>query len=525
MMATTAKQPPRLSVQAFWLAASKLVAALLSIGLPVLLVRLMSQTEYGVYKEAFLFAGTATNMATFGMGMSAYYFMPRFPERGGQIALNILVYNFIAGWVPLIVLAAYPGILERLFRTTDLQPLAIPLGILVFFTLTSVLIQHIPTAMQDVRWSTIFIVGTQLTKVIVLAATALTFRSVESLIIAFTLHQFVSLLFLFWYLHGKFPRFWTHFDWAFFKEQLAYALPYGALGLLWVVQRDLDNYFVSAMLGPRDYAIYAVGWLDVPLISLLLESAGPVMIVRVSKLQQENRKADIRSVTAAATSHMAAIQYPLFMLLLVAGHDLIVLLYTRAYERSADIFLISILLLPLDVLLFDPIARAYKNLRNFALGLRIAVFITLLCCSLSRGPSFRNDRRRHHGGGDPDDRARHYRLEGGAGGGRQCEGPCAVSRFLQSVRRNHSRRSRRIPGPQSDKPTSPDCADCGRRGLRYGGLPGGGVRLPLTGTGAAVERAAPVLVAVNPCTLERHNRLMTAWLPLNYFTGVDLNFR
>jgi O-antigen/teichoic acid export membrane protein len=218
-----------------------------------------------------------------------------------------------------------------------------------------------------------------LTKVIVLAATALTFRSVESLIIAFTLHQFVSLLFLFWYLHGKFPRFWTHFDWAFFKEQLAYALPYGALGLLWVVQRDLDNYFVSAMLGPRDYAIYAVGWLDVPLISLLLESAGPVMIVRVSKLQQENRKSDIRSVTAAATSHMAAIQYPLFMLLLVAGHDLIILLYTRAYERSADIFLISILLLPMDVLLFDPIARAYKNLRNFALGLRIAVFITLLC--------------------------------------------------------------------------------------------------------------------------------------------------
>ena len=103
MMATTAQQPPRLAVQAFWLTASKLVAAVMSIGLPVLLVRLMAQTEYGVYKEAFLFAGTATSMATFGVGMSAFYFMPRFPERGGQIALNILVYNFVAGWIPLIV--------------------------------------------------------------------------------------------------------------------------------------------------------------------------------------------------------------------------------------------------------------------------------------------------------------------------------------------------------------------------------------------------------------------------------------
>ena len=167
---------------------------------------------------------------------------------------------------------------------------------------------------------------------------AVFFRSVESLIIATILNQLLAIAVLFWYLHGRFPRFWTHFDWGFFKEQLAYALPYGAFGLLWVIQKDLDNYFVSASLGPRDYAIYAVGWLDVPLITLFLESVVSVMIVRVSALQQENRKADIRYVTAAATNRLSAIQFPLFMLLLVAGHDLIILLYTRTYEKSASIF-------------------------------------------------------------------------------------------------------------------------------------------------------------------------------------------
>src|ERR1700751_6071378 len=117
MTTTTVKQPPRLGVQAFWLTASKFVAGILTIGLPVLLVRLMAQTEYGIFKEAFLFVSTATNVATFGVGMSAFYFMPRNPERGGQIALNILVYNFVAGWVPLIVLVFYPQILKSLFRT------------------------------------------------------------------------------------------------------------------------------------------------------------------------------------------------------------------------------------------------------------------------------------------------------------------------------------------------------------------------------------------------------------------------
>jgi hypothetical protein len=99
------------------------------------------QAEYGVYKEAFLFAATAPNVATFGVGMSAFYFMPRYPERGGQIALNILVYNFVAGWIPLIVLAFWPQILKALFRTNALGPLAILLGFLVLVTLTSSLVQ------------------------------------------------------------------------------------------------------------------------------------------------------------------------------------------------------------------------------------------------------------------------------------------------------------------------------------------------------------------------------------------------
>ena len=373
------KKPPRLSVQAFWLTVSKLIAAILNIGLPILLVRLLAPVEYGVFKQAFLFTGTATNVATFGVGMSAFYFMPRHPERGGQIALNILVYNFVAGWIPMLLLASYPQVLHSLFRTDALDSLAILLGVLVLFTLTSSLVQQIPTALQDVRYSTIFIVGSQLTKALAMAFAAIVFRTVESLIVASVIQQLLSIVVLFWYLHDKFPRFWTHFDWGFFKEQLAYALPYGAFGLIWVIQKDLDNYFVSASLGPADYAIYAVGWLDVPLISLILESVVTVMIVRISALQQEGRKADIRSITAAATNRLAALQFPLFMLLLVGGHDLIVLFYTRAYERSADIFLITILLLPASVLLLDPIVRAYKEMRHFLIGVRITIFIGLFC--------------------------------------------------------------------------------------------------------------------------------------------------
>ena len=249
----------------------------------------------------------------------------------------------------------------------------------MLLTLSSSLVQQIPTALQDVRYSTIFIVGTQTARALMLAGAALWFGTVASIIWAALLNQIMGIALLYWYLDGKFPRFWARFDWQFFKEQLAYALPYGAFGMIWVIQKDLDNYFVSASLGPRDYAIYSVGWVEVPLLTLLLESVVSVMIVRVSTLEKENRKADIRYVTAAATNRLAALQFPLFAMLFLAAHDLIVLLYTKAYEASASIFLVSIFLLPLGIFLLDPIVRAYKGLRNFLLGVRIGVFIALFC--------------------------------------------------------------------------------------------------------------------------------------------------
>lgn len=344
----------------------------------MLLVRILTQTEYGAYKQAFLFTLTAANAANLGVGVSAFYYMPRHPERGGQIALNIFIYNFVAGLVVLGVLLVHPQVLGRLFPGSALQPLAFLLGVLVLLTLTAGLLQLMPTALQDVWHSTVFIVGTQLFRTILLAAAVIAFRSVKSLIVAAIVSQLFALVLVLWYLNRRFPRFWTQFDWGFFTEQLSYALPIGAAGMLWVIQRDLDNYFVSYLMGPKDYAIYAIGWLDVPLISLFLESVAAVMVLRVSSLQHQGHKEEIRRVTASAINRLAAVQFPMCALLLVAGHDLIVLFYTKAYAGSARIFSVTILLLALSAFLVDPVNRAFKELQKFVLGINIVIIIGLL---------------------------------------------------------------------------------------------------------------------------------------------------
>lgn len=363
-------------MQAFWLTISKFIAAVFRLAIPILLVRLLSQQEFGVYKLAFLFSATLTSLGNAGVGLSAFYFMPRYPERGGKIALNILIYNTVIGVVAVIGLHFFPGTLNFIFR--GMQPYAPLLALLAMVSLTGVLVETIPTSLQDVRNSTIFVVGTQLLNAVLMVATALLFGTVRSLIWATILGISVSIVILLRYLYQRFGRFWTHFDSTFFYEQLAYALPFGLYGSIYIVRSYLDNYFISALFSPADFAIYSIGWMEAPLISLFLESMAAVMVVRVSKLQQEGRVEGIRHVMASAINRLAAVQFPIYALLLVAGKDLIVWAYTERYAASARIFSITITLILLNVFLYDPVVRAYKHLRKYVLIVRVCVIATEL---------------------------------------------------------------------------------------------------------------------------------------------------
>src|SRR2546423_15689943 len=56
-------------------------ATVLGFGLPLLLVRLLDQTSFGVYKQVWLVATSAFLMLQMGLTASLYYFLPR---RGGN---------------------------------------------------------------------------------------------------------------------------------------------------------------------------------------------------------------------------------------------------------------------------------------------------------------------------------------------------------------------------------------------------------------------------------------------------------
>ena len=359
---------------------AKTLAFAFAFALPLLLVRRLSLTEFGLYKQAFLVVGTAAGILPLGFSLSAFYFLPREREKRGAIVFNVMLFNSLVGGLAVLILLIRPSLVGLIFNSSSLVPYAPYIGLLIFFGIVSYFLEIGAIANQETRLATIFIIAAQLTKVALLLAAAMIFGSIRALLYAAIIQGLLQTIVLLIYLRSRFGQFWREFDWAVTRAQLAYALPIGFAAILYIVLGDLHNYFVSYRFGPAAFALYAVGCFSLPLVGIIGESVGPVMVPRVSQLQKEGKTREIVQVTAGAMRKLSAIYFPLYALLLVVGQELIAILFTKQYVGSWPIFAINLTTLPFLVLIADPILRAHAEHRYFLLKVRAVTIVVLFFC-------------------------------------------------------------------------------------------------------------------------------------------------
>lgn len=368
-----------LTARAGWFLVARALAFALSFGLPLLLVRRLSQSEFGLYKQVFLLAVTAVNLLPLGIEMSAYYFLPRESERRPYIILNILLFYVVMTGLAALALLLYPSVISKLFNSPELVGYAPSIALLMVLWGTPFILEVIATAHQEARLAAILIVGSELSKVVLLTLSAVFYGSVRSLIYAGIIHGAVQGLFLFVYLRSRFGRFWAGFDWGILRTQLGYSLPFGFAALLLRAQSDLHLYFVSNHFTPAMFATYAVGCFNMPLVGILGYAVGAVMIPRVSYLQKSSNKREILELLVRMMRKLAAAYFPIYVFLLLMGREFIELLFTRQYLASWPIFAVNLTVIPLGILTTanDAVMRAHAEQKYFLIRVRTALIALL----------------------------------------------------------------------------------------------------------------------------------------------------
>ena len=364
---------PSLTRQASWLLLAKTAGFALTFALPMLLVRTLTQHEFGVYKQAFLIVQTALTVLPLGFGMTAFYFLPRETGRGNAVVVHVLAVYATVGGLAALALWRWPQLLAAAFGSGDLAAYGPLIGAIILTWVVASFLEIIPVACGDIRASTGFIMGSQASKALLFLVASLAFGSVGSLLYAALAQGIGQIGVLLLYLRWKFPGYWKAFDWRFLRRQASYGVPIGVSALLLRTQLDLPHYFLAHHFGASVYAIYAVGVFNLPLIGLLRESVGSVMLPRVSQLELANNTRHIVELLSRVCRKLALIYFPLYVLLMIVGRDFITLLFTKQYAGSWPIFAVNLTLIPFGALVLDPVTKAFASQRYFVLKLRVAI--------------------------------------------------------------------------------------------------------------------------------------------------------
>jgi O-antigen/teichoic acid export membrane protein len=375
---TNTKTNSTLTSSFAWLMTAKVFGFVFSFLLPFLTVRILSKSDVGIYQQVFIVVATITGILPFGVSISAFYFLSREREKSAFYVFNILLFNFIVGGIACLVLNIYPHILGDIFKDDEMTHFAPQIGIVIWFWIFSAFLEVVAIANQEARLATVFIILSQLTKMVFMVSAVLIFGTVGAMLNAATLQVVLQTIVLFIYLNSRFPNFWLSFDKQLLIRQLKYALPFGFAGILWTLQTDAHNFFVGNRFSPEELAIYRAGCFELPLLVLFYEAITSVMIPRMSELQSNGKIREMIELTARAMEKLSLFYFPAFVFFTITSYTLITTLFTKNFADSVPIFVINITLLPFYILITDPIVRSFESLGRFILKVRIFIVIALL---------------------------------------------------------------------------------------------------------------------------------------------------
>ena len=147
------------------------------------------------------------------------------------------------------------------------------------------------------------------------------------------------------------------------KRLLVYGLPVAATGLAGTLGYQFDRIVVSTSETPSQFAVYALGAVEVPFGLLTAAAISNVLAPRLTVLWRDGDHASMIALWREAMRKASLILLPLFAFFLVMSADVVRVLYGPGYSESVDVFRIYLFLLPLRITTWGLIPQAIGRTR------------------------------------------------------------------------------------------------------------------------------------------------------------------
>jgi O-antigen/teichoic acid export membrane protein len=363
-----------------WMTISKLVAQVFSWIATFIIIRQLTQEDYGIVAIVSATFEIITILATHGFSSSLVKQQKKSYKLSSQIFTASLFINIIMA----IVIALFAGSISEFYASTELFQVIVVVA--CFIPVNSLLI--VPSAYLDIDMNfkarALCDAVAAFINTIVALALALYGAGYWALIIG-TLANLLSRAFL--YLFVSNAKFGLTTDYSNSKETFAFAYKLQLNSILWFSYNKLDTFLVGRFLGLNKLGVYNIG-LEIASIPMVKAASiiNQVGFSAFSSLKNDMVKANTYLYKALFTTSL--IIFPVFIGMASVSNEVVYLLIGEKWIASGPVMAIFCWAFPFRML--NSIIQNYTNGLNFAgLALKNSFVISvILICAISIGAQY-----------------------------------------------------------------------------------------------------------------------------------------
>jgi O-antigen/teichoic acid export membrane protein len=350
---------------------SRLITTLMDIILVIVLVRLLSSTDFVIISFLLLVYETAKYLATLGFPDSVFYFFERVAKnaRAGfalQTCAILVVTAAFASLMMLLFVPFLPGFLSEwlpssVLTTQSLLPL---MAMIAFIEIPTWPVNNILLAADRQKSASWYnLMNTSLTFAAIVGPISMGY-SLETAIWCLLGYSMIRLVVSVVWLWKVLPPYELGPNRKLIKEQIAFSIPIGLSALVARFNRNVDKFIVSYFLAESVVAIYIIGATEIPLVKVIPFAVGSVLISRFVQFQMDDQREELRDLWYKGIEKVSLIVLPLTFLFIALAPEIITLLFGADKIEAALPFQIYSLIILIRVTSYGSILQAFGDTRS-----------------------------------------------------------------------------------------------------------------------------------------------------------------
>lgn len=312
--------------------------------LPMALVRVLTDGDFGLYRTLWLIAITSSGALALGVPGSLYYFLPRLEKPQARVYMvQAAAYMALAGMVAALGTAAF------IWRSETGNAIgwgAVPfVGLWVF----SSLLDFVFNSQQRVPVQAAINLSFALLRIALVLSAALVYRSWTAILIAQLVVVAVKAV-VCMIAVKKFVEPYEPPTRQSIVDHGKYCAPIGISTALYLIRGKIDQWLVASLFSVAQFGAYSIASVFTPIQTLIRITVNQAILPEMNRLQAQENLADMLSLNIRSNLAVGFLMFPSLAFIATWAEPLLTVLFTNRYSDVAPVVRVYLLVLLIESL-------------------------------------------------------------------------------------------------------------------------------------------------------------------------------